>query len=268
MRLVILMEDTCGNPLCEYEHGLSVYVETKNHKILLDAGASDRTLSNAEKLGVDLTDVDTVVLSHGHYDHSGGLLSFGRLNTKAAVYVQKAAFGEYYHGKRYIGIDKEIARMPGVVLLEGDYKIDEELSLFTGVTGRKYWPQSNLGLSERKEDGECQDEFRHEQCLVVREEKNVLLSGCAHNGILNILDKYQEFYDGLPDVVLSGFHMMKKTSYTEREAEIIRLTAKELSGKPILFYTGHCTGQKAVEMMQPILEDRLIPIHCGMEIQL
>ena len=116
------------------------------------------------------------------------------------------------------------------------------------------------------EGQKIQDEFRHEQCLVIRGEKDLLLSGCAHNGILNILDSYEERYNGLPDIVISGFHMMKKTDYTEQEEMIIRKTAEELAGKDILFYTGHCTGQKALEIMQPVLKEKLIPIHCGMEI--
>lgn len=267
MRIIILMEDTCGNPLCEYEHGLSVYIETKKHKILMDTGASAKTLSNAEKLGVDLSQVDMVILSHGHYDHSGGLTAFGKLNRKAVIYVQKDAFGDYFHGERYIGVEKEIVRLPGIEILEGNCEIDEELSLFTKITGRRHWPQSNLGLSERTAGRNVQDEFRHEQCLVIRDEKTLLLSGCAHNGILNILDRYQELYGGLPDIVLSGFHMMKKTDYTEREKEIILQTAEELAEKNIIFYTGHCTGQKAIDIMRPILKDKLITIHCGMEIR-
>jgi len=267
MRIVVLMEDTCGDPVCEYEHGLSVYVETGTHKILMDTGASDKTLTNALRLGIDLSQVDTVVLSHGHYDHSGGLNAFRKLNRKAPVYAQKSAFGDYYHGERYIGVDKEIMELPGIEMLEGGKEIDEELSVFTDITGRKYWPQSNIGLSERIGGQKLQDEFRHEQCLVIRGEKSLLLSGCAHNGILNILDSYQERYDGSPDIVISGFHMMKRTDYTEQEAEIIRLTAEELAQKDILFYTGHCTGQKAIEIMQPIMKEKLIPIHCGTEIR-
>lgn len=266
MKLIILMEDTCGNAICEYEHGLSVYLETKKHKILMDTGASDKTLSNAEKLGVELEQVDTVVLSHGHYDHSGALRAFGQLNRKADIYVQKSAFGDYFHGERYIGVDKEIAHLPGIALLEGDRTIDEELSIYAGITGRRRWPQSNIGLSEMIEGEKRQDEFRHEQCLVIRGEKTLLLSGCAHNGILNILDKYQELYGGLPDIVLSGFHMIKKAGYTEQEAEVIRQTARELAAANIVFYTGHCTGQTAIDIMQPILGDKLVPIHCGMEI--
>ena len=61
MKIVILMEDTCGDPSCSYEHGLSVYVETKKHKLLIDTGATDAFMHNAAKLGIDLTKVDTVI---------------------------------------------------------------------------------------------------------------------------------------------------------------------------------------------------------------
>ena len=82
------MEDTDGGNGCVYEHGLSFYIETKKHKLLLDTGASDATLKNAEKLGIDLTQVDTVILSHGHYDHSGGIMAFAKLNPTAKIYPE------------------------------------------------------------------------------------------------------------------------------------------------------------------------------------
>ena len=79
------MEDTCGNDTCEFEHGLSIYVETRTHRLLVDTGASNKILTNAEKLGIDLSKVDTVILSHGHYDHSGGILPFYKINPKAKI---------------------------------------------------------------------------------------------------------------------------------------------------------------------------------------
>lgn len=266
MRAVILMEDTCGNIQCEYEHGLSVYVETSAHKVLMDTGASEKTLDNAEKLGIDLAEVDTVVLSHGHYDHSGGIPAFREINQKAPIYMQRAALGDYYHGERYIGIDKRIGQMAGVELLDGGFRIDGELSVFTGIKGRRAWPESNLRLSMLKEGRHLQDEFAHEQCLAIHGEKEVLLSGCAHNGILNILDRYRELYGRSPDVVISGFHMMKKADYTETEAETIRQTAKELKEMDTVFYTGHCTGQKAIDLMRPIMGDQLVQLCSGMEV--
>ena len=264
-KIVIIMEDTCGSPLCEYEHGLSVYVETAGHKILVDAGASGKTVANAEKLGIDLQSVDTVMLSHGHYDHSGGLPAFRNVNRKAAIFMQRAALGDFYHGQRYIGVDKGSADLPGVTLLNGDFRLDEEISVFTRIAGRRFWPQSNLSLSEEADGRRVQDEFRHEQCVVVQGKINLLVSGCAHNGILNILDCYKEKYGGCPDAVISGFHMMKKTDYSEQEAAVICRTAEELKKMKTIFYTGHCTGQKAIGLMQPILGEQLVPIHCGSE---
>ena len=268
MKVVILMEDTCKVPGCEYEHGLSVYIETAKHKVLMDTGASEKTLENAKKLGIDLYKVDAVIVSHGHSDHSGGILAFSQINKAATVYMQREALGDYYHGERYIGVDKRIGQLAGLRLLDGDHQIDEELSVFTGIRGRRFWPQSNLVLSMLKEGQRVQDEFAHEQCMVVRGEKELLISGCAHNGILNILDRYKEKYGRCPDVVVSGFHMMKKTDYTQEEKETICRTAQELKEMDTLFYTGHCTGQKAIDLMGPIMGEKMVQIHCGMEVQI
>lgn len=266
MKIIVLMEDTCGHPDCAYEHGLSLYIETEKHRILLDTGASGRTWENARRLGVDLAQIDTVVLSHGHYDHSGGLSDFRRNNREAMVYMQESALLDYYHGERYIGIDKAIGQMPHVMRLSGDAEIDGEISLFTGIRGRRFWPQSNVGLTVRTGRENVQDQFAHEQCLVIQGEKNLLLSGCAHNGILNILDRYRETYGDFPDIVISGFHMMKKTDYTREETEVIQKTAEELRDTKAVFYTGHCTGQQAIDLMRPVLGEMLVQIHSGMVI--
>lgn len=264
MKIITLVENTTQNPNCIAEHGLSIYIETEKHKLLLDAGSSDALLHNAKALGIDLTQVDTLILSHGHYDHSGGILPFAQINPTAKIYMQRTAADDYYHGERYIGIDKRIAELPQIQLLDGDVEIDEELSLFTHVTGRRFWPKSNIGLTKR----EFQDEFNHEQCLVITQgEERILLSGCAHNGILNLLDKYRELYHSLPNTVISGFHMMKKTGdYTDEEIAIITQTAKELSQTDIKFYTGHCTGQIAYVIMKPTLKAKLQLLSTGAEL--
>lgn len=261
------MEDTCGHPLCRAEHGLSVYMETKKHRLLVDTGASDAFLENAKVLGIDLTKVDTLILSHGHYDHAGGILAFRALNPHAAIYMQRSATEDYYHGERYIGIDKKIAGLPGVYLLDGDCRIDEELFLFSNITGRKYFAQSNLLLSKRVDGKHVQDQFAHEQCLVITQgQEHTLVSGCAHNGILNILSRYSEWFAEEPKTVISGFHMMKKGIYTEEEAETILETAKQLAQMDTTFYSGHCTGSPAMALMAPILQQKLVEIHSGMQI--
>lgn len=264
MRIVNLVEDTQGAKNCIREHGLSFYIETPKHKLLLDAGASDKILYNAENLGVDLSQVDTLVLSHGHYDHSGGILAVAEQNPGIQIYMQHSAGNDFYHGERYIGIDKAILELPQTVLLDGAHRIDEELTIFSNIKGRRLWPKGNLVLKCLVGDVLLQDQFEHEQCLVIEAEgKHILLSGCAHNGILNILDSFRKLYQCEPDVVISGFHMMQKDGYSDEEVQNIRETAKELQKMQTVFYTGHCTGVDAFEIMKEIMKEQLQYVHCG-----
>ena len=127
MKIITLVENTC---LCDdiiEEHGLCLYIETKKHRLLSDAGQTDALIHNADALGIDLSAVDTVILSHGHYDHSGGILPFCSLNDKAPIYMQKSAAMPHYNGEKYIGIDKDILKLSNVRLIEGDMKLDDEL---------------------------------------------------------------------------------------------------------------------------------------------
>ena len=268
MKITVIMEDTCGHPQCIYQHGLSIYIETDKHRLLLDTGASDAILDNAKVLGIDLTLVDSVFLSHGHYDHSGGVMGFSSINPHARIYMQRTAAYDYYHGEKYIGIDKRITDLPQVCMADGDMEIDEELSLFTHITGRRLWPRDNTTLTRRTGEIALQDAFDHEQCLVITQGgKKVLLSGCAHNGILNILDRFREKYGCFPEMVISGFHMTQKEGYTQDDIRSIRETAEELAGMDTLFYTGHCTGQTAFDIMKPVMGDKLRQLHSGMELE-
>ena len=278
MRIINLIENTEGKSGCVYEHGLSFYIETQDHKALLDLGQTDNSLRNAETLGVDLKAVDTVVLSHGHYDHSGGIMSFNAINNRAVIYMQRSAGGEYYadDGKmaageryRFIGIDKAILTLPQVRLLQGDHVIDDELELFTIKNRTHMLPFTNKRLLIKSEDGFVSDDFVHEHFLVVKDKGvTVLMSGCAHNGILSILDAYKEKYGKHPDIVVSGFHLMVKREYREDELREVKAIAEELSSYPTRFYTCHCTGLPAFEEMKKIMGDQLDYVHSGDEIEL
>lgn len=268
MKIINLIEDTKGNENCLYEHGFSVYIETKKHKLLVDTGATDAFIKNAGVLGVDLTKVDTVIISHGHYDHTGGLLSFSDINPNAKIYIQESAKGAFYNYRnqeeKYIGMDERIFNLSQVTFLESDLKIDDELFLFTDVTGRKLWPKGNEILKKKVGREFIQDDFCHEQYLVVTEgDEKVLVSGCAHNGILNILEKYKEIYHALPTRVISGFHMMKKNDYTKEDTEMIKETACILSDTPTIYYSGHCTGEYPLKLLKNVLKEKIVEIHSG-----
>ena len=297
MRIINLVENTEGASGCGVEHGLCFYIETEKHKLLMDTGQTGLLLENAEKLGIDLTKVDTVVLSHGHYDHGGGILPFAKINPTAKIYVPEKAFGEYYSMNKdgephYIGLAKEIQELPQVVKVsakasleakpeakpeaseeakaaDGIYRIDDELALFSGIGSEHVIPSTNQRLKKKTADGFVQDDFAHEQCLVISEGvKKVLLSGCAHHGILNIMDRYCELFGEEPDFVISGFHMMKKHNYSDEDINMIIDTALALRQYKTVFYTGHCTGVEPYNAMKKLMGDQLHYVHSGDEIRI
>ena len=92
MIIKTLVENTALSKNFGSEHGLSLYIEANSHKILFDVGASELFLENAKKLNVDISEVDYLIISHGHYDHGGGLRAFLRENTKAEVFLHRLAF--------------------------------------------------------------------------------------------------------------------------------------------------------------------------------
>ena len=274
MKIINLVENTAGPSGCGAEHGLSFYIETARHKILMDTGASELFFENAQRLGVDLKAVDLVVLSHGHYDHSGGLVTFRSVNANAPIFLQTAAAGDYYSVRegeepRYIGISENAKALQGLIFVPpvGELRIDSELSLFAGIGLSRPISSANGDLKEKTADGYADDSFGHEQCLVVREgRKSVLFSGCAHHGILNILDRYRELFGEDPTHVVSGFHMKKDSGYTEEDTQFIIDTALELTKYRTMFYTGHCTGEVPFEAMKKIMEEQLEYVHSGDEV--
>lgn len=250
MRIVTLMENTsCREDLCA-EHGLSLYLETGEHRILFDAGQTGAFADNAEKLGVDLEKVDFAVLSHGHYDHSGGLGKFLEVNENAPVYVSSCAFEPHYESDgRYVGVDQNLSASLRVRYVGEKTVLAEGITLHRLETA----PTDTAGLLVEENGVRIPDDFRHEQYLLVEEDgKRILISGCSHKGILQIVDAFR------PDILIGGFHFMKITE-EERLAE----AAKKLLEYDTVYYTGHCTGQQQYAYLKGVMGQRLHYIATG-----
>lgn len=253
MKIVCLAENTALRDDIEAEHGLSLYIETKNHKILFDMGQTDMLLRNAEKLGVDLSEVDIAVLSHGHYDHGGGLSAFLGVNKKAPVYISTHAFGEHYNGcEKYIGLDKKLKSCDRLVFTDDDFQIDEDLCLYHCNGKKKRFELGSFGLNIREDGVFKSDPFLHEQYLEIMDNgKKILISGCSHKGILNISEWFS------PDVLVGGFHFSKLPLDC-----ILADYARFLDGLGCEFYTCHCTGEAQYEFMKSHMK-KLRYLHCG-----
>ena len=244
MKLVTLMENTtCREELC-CEHGLSLYLETGEHKILFDAGQSDAFAANAEKLGVDLERVDFAVLSHGHYDHSGGLEKFLELNGTAPVYVSAWAFESHYNAAgKYLGMDPSLQQSSRIRF------VAEKTELAAGITLLRLEtvPMDTAGLLTEENGERKPDDFRHEQYLLLEEHgKRILISGCSHKGIMQIVDAFR------PDILIGGFHFMKI-----RDPEKLAEAANRLLAYETVYYTGHCTGQEQYDYLKSLMGENL-----------
>ena len=235
------------------EHGLSLFVEAAGHSFLFDAGQSGAFADNAARLGVDLAAAEFAVLSHGHYDHGGGLPRFLELNPRAPVYASRHCFDACHNAAgRFIGLDPALRDRGRLILTPDEYTIAPGLTLCSCNDRRER--ADPWGLTRESESGLIPDDFRHEQYLLIEENgKRILLSGCSHKGIVHLLDWFR------PHVLVGGFHFKSLDPSDPRLLEYGEI----LAASGTLFYTGHCTGQAQYDVLKPILGDKLRAICTG-----
>lgn len=273
MQIKALVENTAISPEFKQKHGLSLYIETNKHKILFDLGSDALFLQNAEKLKVDITAVDTVVISHGHFDHGGALKLFLKQNKTAKVYVHKKAFDNYRTKviglSLSVGLDRSLKDHEQIILTEDTVIIDDEIRLFSNVSERICYPQANQALYVKTENGLQGDNFEHEQNLIITENgKSTLFAGCAHNGIINIMNKAEQLIGGEPDYAISGFHLYNPTSKKCESDDLVQDLANRLKVHKTKYYTCHCTGQKAYDVLKSCLKDQISYLSSGSCIEL
>ncbi|MGI5895155.1 MAG: MBL fold metallo-hydrolase [Candidatus Merdivicinus sp.] len=272
MKFWILAENTSLNPRLESEHGLSILAEWRGKRILFDMGKTGLFAENAEKLGLPLDQVETAILSHGHYDHAGGLPIFLEKNSHAELWMQQSAL-EPHFSHRPSGEDASIGVPPLVIsrwrlhLLEGDAVIEDGMQLFSRVQGKKFWPQSNQVLLKKEGDQLVEDDFLHEQNLLLEENgKSVLLTGCSHCGVLNILQEVVGKTGRVPDILIGGFHLSMPSAGKSEPLETVRAVGEALKQYSCRYYTGHCTGTESYLQLKEILGDQLQPISTGLNL--
>ena len=278
MRVTVLMENSTPSSRLAARHGLSLWLELEDgRRVLFDMGPDEAFLANARVLGVDVTAADAVVLSHGHYDHGGGLPAFldacGRAGRKVPVYVRDHAFDEHVSGtpERHhaIGLDPALAASPCVVTVGERREIAPGLTLFSTMRREHPAARSNLRLMERRDGSLAPDRFLHEQSLLVREGgRTFLVSGCSHGGILNIMDAAEELAGGALDAVVAGFHLMDPSGGEVEDPALTRELAAALAARPTRYLTFHCTGTDAFSLLRDELGERVRYLHVGSRAEL
>ena len=273
VKIIVLVENTTESSKLKCKHGLSLYAETETHKILFDMSPNDLFLKNAEVLGVDIADIDIAVISHGHVDHCGGLKYFLEKNKKAKIYIRPQAAEKHYVKVLgipfYAGIDRSLLPQDRFVWTDNMHVIDNELILFSGVIGQFPLPKSDSNLYVKRKGKMTADDFCHEQNLMITSgDSRILLCGCAHAGIVNIVRCAEELIDSDPTVVIGGMHLYEPTKKRYESNKYIDGVADALSEIRSSYYTCHCTGEKAYERMKTCLSTRLTYLRTGAELRI
>ena len=242
MKITCLTENTSNDPNLSAEHGLSLFIETKGKNILFDMGQTDLFAQNARKMNIDLTKVDYAVLSHGHYDHGGGMGCFLKINSTAPIFINPYAFEPHFNKDgKYIGLDTAIENNKRIIFTNDSFCIEPGLTLFSCNGNEKKYNVQTTGMTVTRDGKKYDDDFRHEQYLLIEEEgKRVLISGCSHKGILDITEWFA------PDVLVGGFHFSKLPL-----DEKLTSYAQTLDSFDTVYYTCHCTGTEQYSFMKP-----------------
>ena len=240
--ITVLNDNTPGRGMLS-EHGLSFHIQTDDRKVLLDAGPGEVFKKNSEKLGLDLFDLDAVVLSHGHWDHGNGL----RYLPSLPLYAHPAVFKKRYHRERnedYIGLDFNRADL--------EERFDLHITDKPFQMGRNIWYLGEIARLNNFEakstayiDDDGNEDFVPDDSGVAVKTKDglIVISGCAHAGIVNTINHAKKV-TGIENVraVLGGFHLKNANELTRQTIREI----KQMNIKDV--YPSHCTDLPALAM--------------------
>lgn len=279
MKITTLVDNTTHDEELFDEHGLSVHISLNGRDILFDTGMTNKFSMNAAKLDINLRAVDVALISHAHYDHLGGLIDFLSLNDKAKVYLKKEIFDNQYvsiKGGNILerGFSEELLQYKErFTFLEEVVTRDGELIIIKNIDREYPLPKGNK-LLYTTENNEVvgRDTFEHELLFAIdHEDELVMFSGCAHNGILNMISTLKRHFPNKNiKAIHGGFHLIdSQFTDTETSEEIIDIANQiKLLAPNATLYTGHCTSTDAIKQMKEVLGSNLKPFYVGHTIKM
>ena len=271
IQITILIENTACKAGLKTEHGLSFWIEYGNNKILFDTGQSESILYNAKTLDIDLAQTDAIILSHGHYDHAGGLPSVINIALNAKIYLHPAAtepkFSKNVSGVKSIGMSDSAKKA-----IRGRHVIwtATPAQLFPGIAVTGQVPRMNDfedvgGAFFVDENCQKPDDLLDDQTLFIESAKGlIVVLGCAHSGVVNTLD-YISKSTGQNKIyaVVGGMHLLRASRM--RIANTIEAFKKYDIQKVVPL---HCTGRKAMEDLKHALGNKCMFLGAGGRISL
>ncbi len=261
MKIITLTDNVANRRGLLAEHGLSIYIEVDDKRVLFDTGQSSVFYKNAIELGIDVSLVDSLVLSHGHYDHTGGVKTFLENNSRAKIYAKREAFFPKYRDKKDIGTDPSlIIPQERLVYTDDIVKISERLSIVSShILEKNESTPDSEGFYTQVHGSLTKDNFRDEQYLVYKSEDSLtIITGCSHIGIINIVEQAINLFKMPVNTIIGGFHTSKMA-----KDEIDKIVGFLSKISPLRVGVCHCTGLDAYCRFRNELNCNLFYNYCG-----
>jgi 7,8-dihydropterin-6-yl-methyl-4-(beta-D-ribofuranosyl)aminobenzene 5'-phosphate synthase len=271
IKINVLLENFSISDHYKSKHGLSIFINCNGRSILLDTGPDDKFIKNAQKMGIDLSEVKHLFLSHNHNDHTGGLNGFMKINNSSNIYLVDNVDCKYYNKFFFlyipIGLKLGKANYSRVTQVENDLSIEDKIYFLRNTVSDFIKPTFNKMLYKKVNNKIINDNFDHEGILVLDDNGELLIfNSCSHNGLLNVIETVRtKLGNRKIKSYVGGLHLCNPDTGEHENDEYLDSLVNRLKTMDMVIYTGHCTGKYAINYLKSKLGERIQEINTGME---
>jgi len=242
------------------EHGFSTLIERENLSFIFDTGATDIFLKNLKVLGKDINNIENIIISHGHYDHFGGLRYLDVKNKKFNVWIGDEIFIPKYSKKVFAGVKKEELknRFDFKIVKEEVFEVFPKFFILGKVPMENDFEKIDKNFEINEYRNFKQDIFKEELNLIIDVGELIFITGCAHRGIVNIINFAIEKLKKKIEVVLGGFHLYNSS---KKKLELITNYLNDIGVKRLI--PCHCTGDRAIKLFKQKFNSEFIECLAG-----